>query len=230
MRTHHTIGVCAAAGSLVLGACQAWRSARDTVSDALRVEVVRAADDASTGRFDISAGALVRRHEAQADLDAARDALGSGAPAPAAAALRSAALFFAGHAAAPGAAAGPALDAAATALARLADEVDAGQPVPASAVVAASARANRAEAEHHRLAAARAWAQWQRSNTGDELVMAVDHLERALADEGRPVPAATRRALAEARDDACTLMRDAEVPPARVDESLAALGRAIATR
>lgn len=229
MRTHHTIGVCVAAGSLVLGACQAWQAARDTVTDGLRVELVRPPGDATTGHFDISAGALVRRHEAQADLDAARDALGRGDTAAAAAALRSAARFFAGHAAEPGTSAA-ALDAAASELAGLAHDLEAGKPIPASAVVAASARANLAEAGHHRLAAAAAWAHREHTNTGDELVMAIDHLERALTDEGRPVSSATRHVLTVAREDACALMRDAELPAGRVDGSLAALETAIGTR
>lgn len=229
MRLHHTIGLCVAAGSVVLGACHTWRAARETPAAAPRVLAVWR-DDAATGRFEISSGALVRRHEVQAELDAARDALGVGAPADAAAPLRVAARFYAGHAAAPGAGAREPLAAAAARLVRLADTLAAGGRVTAADVVAASRAANLAEAEHHRVAAAVAWTRWQRSDAGDELVMAVDHVERALADGGESVTPATRRVLATAREEGCTLMRDGAADAARVDRVLAGLGTVIATR
>lgn len=213
MRMHHTIGACVAAASIVLGACQVWQTAADTVDDGPRPLTLQLAGDAPTGRFDISAGALVQRHEAQAQLDSARDALRRGHAAQAIPVLRTAARFFAGRAA----------PRTAAELERLADELQAGRAVSADEVIAASARANLAEADHHRAAAALAWGRTERTNTGDELVMAVDHLERALADAGRPVPATTRQALAEARENACALMRDTDPPRARVDASLAAL-------
>ena len=188
MRMHHAMGCCVAAGSLVLGACQPWHAAHEPEPDGPRVVAVWR-DEGAAGHFDISSGALVRRHEAQAELDAARAALRADAPARAARALHTAAAFFAGHAVRP----------------------------------AAGGRADL-------VAAAVAWAQQQRTDTGDELVMAVDHLERALADGGRPVAPSTRRLLTTARAEACTLMRADDPGAAQIDTSLAGLAAVIATR
>lgn len=228
MRTHHAMTFCVAS-SLLLGACQSWHAAREAEPDGPRVvEVWR--DQAAAGHFEISSGALVRRHEAQADLDAARDALAAGATPRAAHALRTAAAFFAGHAVRPDAGGRTALTAAAAVLGALADTLDRGGPVTVGEVVAASRLANLAEAEHHRVAAGAAWAHGQRSDTGDELVMAVDHLERALTDGGRPMAPEMRRILAVARADACTLMRDGDPGRTQVASSLVGLSTVIAAR
>ncbi len=224
MRTHHTIAVCAVAiATVVVGACN--RADRRTAADQAPGVTIRQ-QGTPTGHFDVSAGALAGRHEAQDDLDAARDALDRHDAAAASASFRTASLFYARLAERADMPARERLATVAQELKALSASIGGGMGVRTQVVDAAIIHANIAEAENHRLQALAAWAKRDRSNAADELVMSVDHLERALADAHQATPEA-RKVLDDARRAASALLKESLLSPGAVDQAVSELGKEI---
>ncbi len=224
MRTHHTIAVCAVAvATVVVGACD--RADRRTANDQAPGVTIRQ-QGTPTGHFDVSAGALTSRHEAQDDLDAARDALDRHDAAAASASFRTASLFYARLAERADVPARARLATVAEELKALSASLGGGKGVRSSVVDQAIIHANVAEAEHHRLQALDAWAKRDRSNAADQLVMAVDHLERALSDAHQATPEA-RTVLDDARRAATALLKESTLPATAVDAAVSELGKEI---
>lgn len=225
MRTHHTIAVCAiAVATVVVGACNRLDRTAGAVDQAPGVSIRE--QGTPGGHFDVSAGALATRQEAQDDLDAAREALDRHDAAAASASLRTASLFYARLAARRDVPARDRLATVAAELKALSVKVGGGMGIRDSAIDAVLIRANVAEAENHRLQALSAWGLGNRSNAADELVMAVDHLERALAAARLATPDA-RRVLDDARQTATALLRESTLAPGAVDAAVTGLAKEI---
>jgi hypothetical protein len=164
---------------LMMAACGPTRDERapDTRSGA--------PDD--SGSVHLAGGAIASRGEAQDQLDAARRLLMRDDTTVAAAELRLAAEFFRRHAdAAPGPAADD-LRLVASLLQVLATDVAAGRVRDPAMLDSLYVLVQTAEAEYHRSIAVERWAAHDTVTTGEELVMAADHFERALRDSGRPL-------------------------------------------
>lgn len=140
-----------------------------------------------SGNVRLAGGAIATRDEAQGQLDAARRLLIQDDTTGAAAELRLAAEFFRRHAdAAPGPAADD-LRLVASLLQVLATDVAAGRVRDPAMLDSLYVLVQTAEAEYHRSIAVERWAAHDTVTTGEELVMASDHFERALRDSGRPL-------------------------------------------
>jgi hypothetical protein len=160
-------------------------------------------------------GPLATRHEAQRSFDRARSALLRQDYRAAGRYLDDAVAFMQSHAAQSEIGAMAALQGSAKELEVLAQRLARGEPQTTRAFDRVVANANRAEAQHHLTRAAAALADRAYRHAGEELIMAVDHLERAARDLRPPNDSAAGRALADARALAERLM-GSDVP-ARAD-------------
>lgn len=160
----------------------------------------------------LSAGAIGTRSEAQDHFDRSRAAFLKKDMKTASAELRDAAAFMRTRAdSATGFA--KALSArSATELDSLAAKVESRSLTSAVRLDHAFAHANRAEAERHYALATRAWSQKQATRTGEELTMAMDHLERAAKDAGIPLDSATTNAMSRARAVADSQLQGGTAP------------------
>lgn len=174
---------------------------------------------AAPAETTLSAGAIGRRSEAQDHFDRARAALAKKDMKTASTELRDASTFMRERAdSATGFA--KALSArSASELDSLARDVETSSAIPVVRLDHAFAHANRAEAERHYALAARAWSQRQATRTGEELTMAIDHLERAAKDAGLTLDSAATEAMTRARTVADSQLQGGTAPTG-VNEAL----------
>jgi hypothetical protein len=156
-------------------------------------------------------GPLATRHEAQASFDRARRALLRQDYRASARYLEEAVAFMRSHAAQSEVGALAALQGSAKELEVLAQRLARGDMQTTRAFDRVVANANRAEAQYHLTRAAAALADRAYRHAGEELIMAVDHLERTAHDLRQPNDSDAGRALANARALAERLMRN-DVP------------------
>ncbi|HEX6050241.1 MAG TPA: hypothetical protein VFZ21_13260 [Gemmatimonadaceae bacterium] len=147
----------------------------------------------------VSPSSLATRHEAQAHFDRARAALVREDFAASARALMPAIAFIRRHADEAELGAVAALQGAAKELEVLAQRLAQGEAQTTRSFDRIVANANRAEAQHHLTRAKAAIATRDYVRGGEELVMSVDHMERAAWDLERRRPAAGSADLSRAR-------------------------------
>jgi hypothetical protein len=160
-------------------------------------------------------GPLATRQEAQASFDRARVALVRQDYRASAKYLEGAVAFMRSHTAQAELGAMAALQGSAKELEVLAQRLARGDAQTTRAFDRVVANANRAEAQHHLTRTAAELADRAYRRAGEELIMAVDHLERAAHDLRQPNDKDAGRALADARALAVRLMGN-DVP-ARAD-------------
>ena len=202
-------------GAAVAGGCrQAEQSSGEATATSTPGAVVTTRSDTT-----LSAGAIGVRSEAQDHFDRSRAAFANEDMKTAAAELHDASVFMRERA-------DSATGFAKALAARSAAELDSlSSKVGASAVTSPAsldhvfAHANRAEAERHFALATRAWAQRQATRTGEELTMAIDHLERAAKDAGLAADTAMTSSLVRTREVANGLLQGGTAPTG-VDEAL----------
>ena len=188
-----------------------------------------AAPDTAPARGAVStASTLGTRSEAQAELDDARLALQKGDRVAFARDLRYASALFRTHVNEPTSAAKRQLDESAARLDTLADLVQGGRTLAVAVLDTAIARAQLADAEHHRSMAAVAWARHENQRAGAELTMALDHLERAARDAHLEIGAAARSAMNASRGAAAGLATAKAGAPSEMDRWLGTIGQEIA--
>jgi hypothetical protein len=178
-----------------------------------------------------SPGALASRREAQDLFDAAREALAQKDFESAATALSDAATFIQGEARTAGVDAKEALE-------RSAEEIDSiavrgahGEIHAPDALDRAFAHAHAAEALHHLLRAHAAILKRDNVRTGEELLMSVDHLERAAKDARLQADSLVQAAIADTRSLAGEMVKGMEAVPdetARVTDEIESAIRRIA--
>ena len=176
-----------------------------------------------------SPGALASRREAQESFDAAREALVRKDFEGAATALSDAATFYQVEARTAPLDAKQALDRAGDALDSLAARVAHGEVRSPAALDRVVANAHAAEAWLHLIRGHAAVLKRDNVRAGEELVMSVDHLERAAKDAGAHADSLVRSAIADTRSLAAEMVKGMEAVPdetARVtDEIERAMGR-----
>ena len=176
---------------LVVASCDRTRSAKP---------------DTATAAVQESPGALASRHEAQECLDSARVAFIRKDYEGCITRLAEAAAFFREHSRVAERDARPALDAAAEEVETFLANVAKGRDRTVRDLDRVSAQANSAEAEMHLSNAQAAMIAGDSVRAGEELVMSIDHLERAARDAHRPRDSAVRRAVAGTRPLAVKLI------------------------
>jgi hypothetical protein len=172
---------------------------------------------------------MAARREAQPQLDSARANYRRERRRAAAAQLRRAADFERSEADSAVGAGRTALEEAGHELDTLAARVTRGAAGQVRNLDRVYARVHEAEATHHLALARDAWARRDRERTGDQLLMGIDHLERAARDASLQLGAASHRAFDDSRALALALEGEAAVAPARVEDALAAVERELAT-
>jgi len=150
---------------------------------------------------------LATRREAQESFDSARAALVREDYGESARHLAEAAAFMRAHAAQAEIGAIATLQGSAKELEMLAERLARGEPLTTRMLDRVVANANRAEGQHHLTRAAAAIADRNYGAAGEELLMAVDHLERSAVDLRRPNEAEADPALSDARALAGRLVR-----------------------
>jgi len=144
-------------------------------------------------------GPLATRTEAQESFDSARATLVRGDYDESARHLTEAAAFMRSHAAQAEIGAIAALQGSAKELEMLVERLERGEPLTTRMLDRVVANANRAEGQHHLTRAAAVIEDRDYGAAGEELLMAVDHLERSALDLRRPNDAEADAALADAR-------------------------------
>ncbi len=155
---------------------------------------------------DSLAGTLAERTEPQHFFDQARAAFATEDRVGAASALRQGAAYFHAIPDTASAAVRVTLDDVERSLSALADRLDGASAVTVRELERAFVSANLAEAERHHALSTIVWARRDTLRTGEELVMAVDHLERAAKDARIALGAKATRELAAARKTGTALL------------------------
>jgi hypothetical protein len=153
----------------------------------------------SGGAREAGTGAMATRREAQDNFDRARAAFIGRRFAEASRELNRAALFLREQADSAAAVPRARLLKSARELEALADNVHDGLIDSPLYLDYAFARAQLADAENHHQRALMAWVRRDNACVGDELLMAVDHVERAAQDGRVPIGPDTRVVLDSAR-------------------------------
>jgi hypothetical protein len=167
------------------------------------------------------------RREAQLFLDSARAAFVAKHASVAAKRLSDAAAFTRRQADTATGAAKKALVGSADELDRLSTRIARGAVKSVNTLDYAFARTHLAEARFHHERALAAWHGPNTASAGAEIVMATDHLERAISDARQTASAETKSGIADARSLATKLARGASVAPTEVDSALATLDKEI---
>jgi hypothetical protein len=160
----------------------------------------------------LSAGAIGMRSEAQDHFDRSRAAFLKKDMKTASTELRDAAAFMRQRADSATGFAKALSSRSARELDSLATTVGASSVKSAASLDHVFAHANRAEAERHYEIATRAWKQHQTTRTGEELTMAMDHLERAAKDAHISLDSAATRAMDRSRAVADSLLQGGTAP------------------
>jgi hypothetical protein len=142
---------------------------------------------------------LAARQEAQESFDSARAALVREDYGESARHLADAAAFMRAHADSAEIGAIAALQGSSKELEMLVERLERGETLTTRMLDRVVANANRAEAQHHLTRAAAAIENRDYGDAGDELLMAVDHLERSALDLRRPNEPEADPALSDAR-------------------------------
>ena len=174
-----------------------------------------------------AAGGLALRREPQVYLDSARHWLGSTDTSGLARMFGLAAPMLREHADMPTSAAKLQLRASADELDRLVERMRAGQLVTSGEYLPVLIRLNLSEAEHHRSQAAVAWVNHDTVTAGEDLLMAADHLDRAVRDARGAPEGLTATMIAEAQKLGAAMHRGEAFSAAEVDSKLIALNAAI---
>jgi len=178
-----------------------------------------------------SPGALASRHEAQDLFDAARDALVRKDFETAATALSDAATFIQAEARTAGGNGEQALERSAEEIDLIAVRVAHGEVRAPHALDRAFANAHAAEALHHLLRAHAGMLKRANVRAGEELLMTVDHLERAAKDARLQTDSLVQAAIADTRSLAGEMVQGMEAVPdeaARVTDEIERAIRRIA--
>jgi hypothetical protein len=152
-------------------------------------------------------GAMAERHEAQESFDRARAAVLAKDFATSARELAEASAFLRTHAEEAELGAIAALQGASKELEMVAQRLARGESQTVRTLDRVFANANRAEAQHHLTRAVAAMQDRDYRRAGEELVMSIDHLERAARDLRHPRDADAEPALASARSLAEHMLR-----------------------
>lgn len=176
-----------------------------------------------------SKGALAARREAQEHFDKARESFMRKDLTTAATELRAGSTFLREQADSVTGEVKEHMLRSARELDQLAAAVEKNSVESAKKLDLAFARAQYAEADRHHSNAVAAWAKKENGRAGDELTMAIDHLERAAKDAGEDLDAGTKKVLADTREVAGQLMKGAEFVPEKVGNVIEALGKEVRT-
>ena len=167
--------------------------------------------------------ALATRHEAQESFNRARAALIRNDSATSARELTKASAFMRMHAEEAEIGAIAALQGASKELEVLAERIARGEAQTIRTLDRVFANANRAEAQHHLTRAVAAMADRGYRRAGEELLMSVDHLERAARDLPRSRDPASEATIAEARTVAVGMVREGAATRGEAKRVIAAL-------
>jgi hypothetical protein len=180
-----------------------------------------------------SRGALASRREAQQWFDTAREAVSRKDFEGAATALTDAATFLQAEARDAGSGVGQALERVAEELDLIAVRVAHGEVHAPDVLDSVFARAHTAEASLHLLRGHAAMVKRDKIGAGEELVMSIDHLERAAKDARLDTDSVVKAAIADTRSLAGEMVRGMEAVPdeaARVTDEIEAAIRCIDAR
>jgi hypothetical protein len=209
MRTAYHL-TCIVLGGIVLAACTKESSRPDQTASSAGAGTDTMA--LSTRTVDSAAGALANRREAQQLFESARAALVQKQTRNAAAELRRASAYFVRLADSTSGAIRTRVGQTHRGLDSLASKLEARTEVSVRELDRAFARANYVESERHLARSHEAWTRSDTSEAAGELLIAVDHLERAAKDAGSSLGRAGTRTVADARRLSNDLLR--QVPPA----------------
>ena len=170
---------------------------------------------------------LSARREAQTYFDNARKAFVAKRGADASKALRDAAAFTRQQAVSATTPAKEALTSSANELDKLASRVTAGAVKSVKTLDYAFARTQLAEAQLHCTRALSAWGATDAAATATEMIMLVDHFERAAADAGQPLATSTQQTLDMTRSLADKLTRGGSVIALDVEPTLTAMDKEV---
>lgn len=155
---------------------------------------------------DSLGGTLAERIEPQQHFDQARAAFASSDRASTAAALRQAAAHFRQVTDTASPQVRAQLNDVERSLSALAGKMEGTASVSLREIDRVFASAHLAEAERHQVLSVNAWTEKDSLRTAEELVMAVDHLERAAKDARLAFDAKAKRELASARKTGAALL------------------------
>jgi hypothetical protein len=184
-----------------------------------RVEQLPPSDTAAPIALQ-AAGAIDQRREPLEHFDRARTALRARNYLTSAAALRAAAAFLRDERASAEHGTGRALSDPANSLERLAARVSSGIVKSPQELDSVFAVVHVAEADYHTRRAADAWTRRQARRTGEELLYAADHLERAAQDALRDLGGLETAAVDRAREVAPYLSRGTGWAPGEIDRAI----------
>jgi hypothetical protein len=170
---------------------------------------------------------LSARREGQMYFDGARTAFVTKRAADASQALRDGAAFTRRQSISAASPAKEALVSSADELEKLASRVRAGTVKSVQTLDYAFARTQLAEAQLHCTRALSAWRATDAAATATEIIMLVDHFERAAADAAQPLAPATQQTLDAARSLADKLTRGGSVVPLDVEATLSAMDKEV---
>jgi hypothetical protein len=176
-------------------------------SDRLRERRTSPAASAPVSAATADPSPLATRQEAQESFDSARAALVREDYGESARYLADAAAFMWAHAAQAQIGAIAALQGSAKELEMLVERLGRSEPLTTRTLDRVVANANRAEGQHHLTRATAAIADRNYGHAGEELLMAVDHLERSALDLRRPKEVGARSALSDARELGRSMVR-----------------------
>jgi hypothetical protein len=148
---------------------------------------------------EAAAGTLAMRSEAQAHFDRSRAALTQRDSKAVASELRGAARLFRSYADSVAGEMSRQVVETARELENTAREAEEGRLLTEAVLLRSFARANRVEAQRHHARAMAAWSAHDTVRTGEEMLMAVDHLERAVKDADVELDSAQRADLDRGR-------------------------------
>lgn len=174
-----------------------------------------------------AAGTLALRSEAQAHFDRTQDARARQDAKAMATELRAAARLFRGYSDSVAGELGGQIVETSRELENAAREADSGRVPAADLLIRTFARANRVEAERHHAKATKAWAAHDTVRSGEELLMAIDHLERAAKDAGVTLDSAQRAELDRGRTLGASMLNRSPPAANEVDRSMAGIGTRI---
>ena len=172
--------------------------------------------DSTAVVLEQSGGALADRHEAQSCLDSARSAFVRRDYEGCITRLAEAAAYFREQARVAPLDARSSLDAAAEEIETFLANVANGRDRSPKDLDRVYAQAHAAESGMHLAHARTAMAAGDSVRAGEELVMSIDHLERAARDARRPRDVTVRRAVTDTRAVATKMLEHASVTPDQV--------------